>query len=96
MLYTARGRFVLLSYGEAISYLLLLGIAMPLKYMAGIPEVVSVVGAIHGGLFTFYIVAAIHLFFVDKWSIIQFGLAVVAAFLPFGPFIFDKYFLKNP
>ena len=48
----------LISLVEGVSFLLLLGVAMPLKYLAGIPEVVTVVGAAHGVLFILYALAA--------------------------------------
>ena len=43
-----------IGYAEAISFLVLLGVAMPLKYLAGMPMAVKVVGWIHGVLFVAY------------------------------------------
>lgn len=76
-------------WAEGISFLLLLGIAMPLKYLAGKPEAVRVVGAAHGGLFVIYLVLVLVAARRDAWPARRVGEAVAAAFLPFGPFWFD-------
>ncbi len=41
---------------EGVSLLLLLGVAMPLKYLAGQPLAVTVVGSVHGALWVIYMV----------------------------------------
>lgn len=78
---------------EGISYLLLLGIAMPIKYMLGIPEVVKYVGWAHGVLFVLYMVALLQVTLVHRWSILKVAAGVLASLLPFGPFILDKKLL---
>lgn len=76
-------------FAEGVSYLLLLGVAMPLKYAADVPEPVTVVGWIHGVLFMGYVGLAAWLRWrgglSTKWMLWCF----VAAFLPFGPFVVD-------
>jgi integral membrane protein len=82
--------FRLIALAEGISFLTLLFIAMPMKYFMGLPEVVRVVGSIHGGLFVLYVglLAAIH--FRQRWSF-NFSLyALVASIIPFGTFMLDK------
>ena len=79
---------------EGISFLLLLGIGMPLKYMAGIPEVVKVVGWAHGLLFVLYVGAVVQAKFTLNWSIKQVFFALLASVIPFGPFIVDRQYLK--
>lgn len=75
---------------EGSSLLILLFIAMPLKYFFDFPEAVSVIGPIHGALFSLYILITIYMTFVFKWPF-RFSVgAVVSAFLPFGNFILDK------
>lgn len=90
MMQTPLGRLRLIGLIEGISYLLLLGIAMPLKYLAGIPEVVKVVGWAHGVLFVLYILAVLHVWVVRRWSLGRAVLAFAASLLPFGTFLFDK------
>jgi len=50
-------QFRVVSMCEGVSYLVLLGIAMPLKYLADMPLAVRVVGSIHGALFVAYCIA---------------------------------------
>lgn len=76
-------------WAEGFSFLLLLGVAMPLKYLAGRPEAVRVVGAAHGGLFVIYIVLVLVAARRDAWPARRVGEAMAAALLPFGPFWFD-------
>ncbi|UVI32691.1 DUF3817 domain-containing protein [Paenibacillus spongiae] len=96
MLKTAVGRFRLVSLIEGISFLVLLFIAMPLKYWADIPSPVTIVGAIHGGLFVLYVLALIHAWIAAKWSFLRVVMAFIASFLPFGTFVLDSYIRKNP
>jgi integral membrane protein len=84
------GRFRIIGIIEGISYLVLLGIAMPLKYWAGIPEVVKVVGWAHGVLFVLYCLALLNVWVARRWSFGRAILAFVVSLLPFGTFIFDK------
>lgn len=79
-----------LSYLEGVSFLILLCIAMPLKYMFDHPQAVAITGAIHGLLFVLYLVGVVVMIFLFKWRIIRILGAVLAAFLPFGPFVFDR------
>jgi integral membrane protein len=82
-------RFRVVGFLEGISFLVLLGIAMPLKYLMGMPEAVKVVGWAHGVLFMGYMVAVADVALARRWSLWQVVLAVVAAVLPFGPFVHD-------
>ncbi|HOX83685.1 MAG TPA: DUF3817 domain-containing protein [Chryseolinea sp.] len=87
--------FRILSLAEGISLLTLLFIAMPMKYMMGMPEVVRIVGSIHGGLFILYVVVLAVIHFTQRWSIFfSFG-AFVASFIPFGTFVLDKQLRKK-
>ena len=88
-IFTTLGRFRLLSLSEGVSFLVLLGVAMPLKYFAGFPEAVEVVGMVHGVLFVLYLFAAVNLVMAERWSPLWLGKAFVAAVLPFGPFVLE-------
>ncbi|MCS1351921.1 DUF3817 domain-containing protein [Mechercharimyces sp. CAU 1602] len=88
-------RFRFISTLEGISFLLLLGIAMPLKYIADWPYGVTVVGWAHGVLFILYFMALAHVWFTERWSLIRLFLAGVASVLPFGTFIFNARIAKN-
>lgn len=80
---------------EGWSYLLLLGLAMPLKYIADIPQFVTVIGAAHGALFVLYLGIALYVTVKYKWPITRFIGASIAAMVPFGPFIYDARILKQ-
>jgi integral membrane protein len=75
---------------EAISFLVLLGVAMPLKYFAGMPQAVKVVGWAHGLLFVAFCVALLQAAVVARWPLGRAAVIFVAALLPFGPFIVDR------
>ncbi|MEC9073494.1 MAG: DUF3817 domain-containing protein, partial [Myxococcota bacterium] len=54
MLSSSIGRLRLIGWIEGTSYLLLVGVAMPLKYLAGQPMAVKITGWIHGLLFMLF------------------------------------------
>jgi integral membrane protein len=80
---------------EAISFLLLLGVAMPLKYLAGMPKAVSVVGMAHGVLFIAYLYMVHECRQAFGWSLKTAALGAIASVLPFGPFVFDRWVKKT-
>lgn len=88
-------RFRKVGVAEGISFLLLLGIAMPLKYMFGIPEAVRYIGWAHGILFVWYCYMVILAGQENNWHFGRIFLAFLAALLPFGPFLFDRWFLRG-
>ncbi len=87
--------FKLVAILEGISFLVLLFIAMPLKYLADLPKAVTVVGWAHGVLFLWYIYALAIVHFTLQWSILKSGLAFLASLVPFGTFILDKQLKKE-
>ncbi len=78
-----------IGFCEGISTLVLFFIAMPLKYLANISEVVTVVGSIHGVLFTVYAIAIIYVWYHYRWPFFRAVTAAIAAIVPLGPFVFD-------
>lgn len=75
---------------EGISFLILLGIAMPLKYAAGMPSAVRIVGSIHGLLFVAFGFALLRAAWLAQWSIGRMALVFGSGFLPFGPWLIEK------
>lgn len=96
MFSTTLGRFRLVAMLEGVSFLILLGVCMPLKYLADMPWPNKVMGWTHGLLFLLYLWTAIQAWQLDKWSVGKFALSIVAALLPFGPFVFDRYVRPTP
>jgi integral membrane protein len=75
---------------EGISFLVLLLIAMPLKYKFGMPLVVKYVGWAHGLLFILYVVAVFAAIRAMNWGFKGVAVALIASLLPAGTFILDK------
>src|SRR5688572_5930882 len=92
---TAIGRLRMAGISEGISFLILLFIAMPLKYFAGWPDGVKYVGWIHGLLFIFYVFALISISISAGWSFKRVAIAFIASLLPFGTFILDRQWRKD-
>ncbi len=86
--------FRVISFLEGISYLLLLFIATPIKYLQGNDEFVKLLGMPHGILFMLYIVLAFVLKKEMNWSFKSFGIILLCAIIPFGTFYVDKKYLR--
>ena len=91
---TTLGRLRVIGWWEGISFLLLLGVAMPLKYFAGWPHGVRVVGMAHGVLFLLYVFAAIQAALEHNWTWKRTALVLLASILPAGPFVIDARILR--
>lgn len=91
MLNQPLARLRLIGMMEGASFLVLLGIAMPLKYLAGYPQAVRVVGMIHGLLFVLFVLAVVQVSVAMRWPLRRVLAAFVASVLPFGPFVFDAH-----
>jgi integral membrane protein len=81
-------RFV--AFLEGSSFLALLFVAMPLKYLAGLPLAVRVVGTVHGLLFVVFMAALYHAARERGWPLRRSALAFVSSIVPFGTFVFDR------
>ena len=80
---------------EGTSFLVLLGIAMPLKYLANRPAMVEVVGMAHGLLWTLYVVVLAVAWWAARWGMGKGLLAFGASVVPFGPFLIDPHFRRE-
>ena len=75
---------------EGISFLVLLLIAMPLKYYFGMPMPVKIVGWLHGILFMAYIAAVFLAIKAMQWSWFSVLIALAASLVPIGTFVLDR------
>ncbi len=75
---------------EGISYLLLLLVAMPLKYFANLPLAVKYTGWVHGLLFVLYVACFVLTWQEQKWKFGKAVLILLASLLPFMPFVVDR------
>ena len=75
---------------EAVSYLVLLGIAMPLKYAAGMPWAVRIVGSLHGALVIVFCWTLWRLVRESDWPLRRAALVFGASLVPIVPFVLDR------
>lgn len=76
---------------EAISYLALLGYAMPMKYIYANPLPVSYIGRAHGVLFVIFGFSLLFAWGAAKWSFLRSITLFTASLIPFGSFFLDAY-----
>lgn len=92
---TALGRVRILGLIEGWSFVLLLFVAMPLKYLGDRPEAVSIVGMAHGVLFIALCAAALQAQVnEDGWPLKRTVIIILGALLPFGPFVVEAKLLR--
>ncbi len=91
---TTIGRLRLTGILEGLSFIILLAIAMPLKYLAGRPEMVSIIGMAHGILFVLYVFLTAQAKFQYHWSWRKMILLWIASVVPFGTFYADYTVLR--
>jgi integral membrane protein len=87
--------FRIIALLEGISYLLLLFIAVPIKYLGEDPQYVKLLGMPHGLLFVAYIILAFVLGSKLKWKTKTLLYILVASVIPFGTFYVDMVYLKR-
>lgn len=90
MLKTALGRFRVISAIEGLSYLLLVFIAMPIKYLGDNPLYVKIFGMAHGVLFIIFMISLFEVKTRDKWDTGFMFQIFVLSLIPFGAFIIEN------
>ena len=80
---------------EGVSYILLLFIAVPIKYWGGDERWVKLLGMPHGLLFVAYVLGAFLIKENKKWGMKDMGIVLLASILPFGTFYVDWKYLKK-
>ncbi len=87
--------FRIIALLEGVSYLLLLFVAVPIKYLSEDPQYVKMLGMPHGMLFIGYVLLAFILKSDYKWDSKPFFIVLLASVIPFGTFYVDRKYLKN-
>jgi integral membrane protein len=87
---TAVRRLRRVALAEGFSFLILLGVAMPLKYLAAMPWAVRIVGWAHGILFVGFCAALGLAMRERRWPLRRSAVIFVAGLVPFGPFLVDR------
>ncbi|WP_458626633.1 DUF3817 domain-containing protein [Winogradskyella sp. PC D3.3] len=88
--------FRIIALLEGISYILLLFIATPIKYIYEEPQYVKLLGMPHGLLFMAYVVIAVLISNDMKWPTRTLWIVLLASIIPFGTFYIDKKYLTKP
>lgn len=89
------GRLRIIAFLEGCSLLLLVFIAMPVKYLFKIPEATQAIGMIHGILFVLFIAATLAISVLQKWTFNRIFMVMFSSILPFGTFYVDKKILSK-
>jgi integral membrane protein len=87
--------FRIIALCEGLSYILLLFIAMPLKYFWHQEIYVQALGMAHGILFVIYVCVSIMLYRNKFWPRKEFVLILLASVIPFGTFYIDRKYLQK-
>lgn len=95
MLKTKIGRLRALSLIEGLSLILLVFIAVPLKYFMAMPMIVKVVGPIHGGLFLLFVFLTIASAVENGWKFKTTATLLVSSVIPFGCFYAESKVFRN-
>jgi len=84
-----------IAFAEGVSFLVLLFIAMPMKYLASLPMAVTIVGGLHGMLFIAFSIMMweVRNEFKKDWGWV--AKAFIASILPFGTIVMDKQWRKE-
>ena len=86
----------LTAFLEGVSYILLLFIAVPIKYLLNEALFVKILGMPHGILFILYILFSIIAKIKYNWNFRKFLVISIASLVPFGTFYIDKKYLTKP
>lgn len=86
-------QFRLIGIIESISFVLLLCVAMPLKYFAGMPQAVKVAGSIHGLLFVLFIFLLLLVYYQYNLKFKHLVIGGLSSLIPFGPHFLEKHYL---
>ena len=90
LLLTGLGRLRLVAFLEGVSFLVLLLVAMPLKYLAGQPQVIRPVGMAHGLLFVLSVLLLVQQGIERRWSLGKMVMGFGASLVPLGTFWADR------
>ncbi|MBK7561488.1 MAG: DUF3817 domain-containing protein [Chitinophagaceae bacterium] len=84
-----------IAIAEGTSFLILLFVAMPLKYFGNMPIAVTICGGLHGFLFVAFVILAREVKSEHKKDFRWMAKALLASVLPFGTFVMDREWKKE-
>jgi integral membrane protein len=83
-------RYRTMAYVVGVWLIVLVLVAVPLKYLADQPRMVEIVGPVHGFLYMVYLVTAVDLAFRARWSPVRTVLVMLAGTIPFLSFYAER------
>ena len=89
------GRLRVIAFVEGVSFLIILLVTMPLKYLYATPQPNKVFGTAHGLLFVLYVLMVVQIKFAENWNWKKTGLALLASVVPFGTFWADAKLFRT-
>ena len=93
---TKIGRIRIIGFLEGISLLILVFVAVPLKYFYHYPEVSKILGPVHGALFVIFVINTVTISIEQNWKFNSLTWKILlASFIPFGNFYIDQKYLKD-
>jgi integral membrane protein len=92
---TAIGRFRIVAFVESLSFLLLVFVAMPLKYIWHQPQPVKILGSVHGGLFVFFALVMLQAAIEHRWKLMTCVRLMIYSFVPFGPWVLERLITRE-
>lgn len=96
LLKSSLGIFRIIGFLEGMSFIILMFVAMPLKYLLDKPLAVEIVGMAHGVLFVLFVLFTLYLTAIKKWSLLKITAPLLlSSILPFGTFVADKKILSK-
>ena len=95
LLKTPLGRLRIIAFVEGVSFLIILFVTMPLKYLYATPQPNKVFGTAHGVLFVLYVLLVVQIKFSENWNWKKTGLALLASVVPFGTFWADAKLFRD-
>jgi integral membrane protein len=88
-------RYRVMAYVVGVMLLLLVFVAMPLKYWGHNSGAVKIVGPLHGALFVVYLLAVLQLAFVRRWPLLRTGLVMLGGVVPFLSFVTERRVVRD-
>jgi integral membrane protein len=79
-----------MAYVVGVGLLILVLVAMPLKYLADSEGLIGIVGPLHGFLYMVYLVATVGLAFRSRWTPVKTVLVMLAGTVPFVSFVVER------
>lgn len=95
LLQTNVGRLRVIGFLEGISLLVLVFIAVPMKYFFDAPGLTKSIGPIHGALFLLFVVNTLSVGIAQRWPMKTTAMVILASFIPFGTMYIDKKILSK-